>query len=366
MKKTLFMTGFPGFLATDLIKQLLYDYKDDVAHIYVLVLAQEKKDAAEKMVTLAEEMDVEIDLFSVRVGDITQDKLGLDKTLVDVTHVFHLAAIYDLAVPERLAEIVHIHGTECVNEWVRTLPNLERYIYFSTAYVSGKREGRIYEQELIAGQLFRNHYERTKYEAEIQVQQMKQIVPTTIIRPAVVKGHSKTGVTMKFDGLYFMLNFYDALRHSPIIPYLKAGPPPEGNFIPSDYVLKAAAFLSMNPVGEGKTYHLTDPNPVNMMEVQKLLAEHFLGRTPRGILSIKAAKQALKHSKIRQWLGVEIEALDYFIYQSSYDVTQSITDLAGTGICCPNIEDTIPSMVSFYRKYKDDHTKHIKVYERKV
>src|SRR5699024_8688647 len=122
------------------------------------------------------------------------------------------------------------------------------------------------------GQSFRNHYERTKYEAEILVEHMKQLIPTTIIRPGIVKGHSKTGQTIKFDGLYFMLNFYHSLQHLPVIPYLKAGygASPEGNFIPSDYLLQATSYLAMHSIGEGKTYHLTDPNPANMMELQRM------------------------------------------------------------------------------------------------
>lgn len=124
-------------------------------------------------------------------------------------------------MPEPLAERVNVHGTNQVNEWVQTLPNLQRYIYFSTAYVSGTREGRIYEEELEMHQTFRNHYERTKYDAEVLVDRLKEMVPTTIIRPGIVKGHSETGETIKFDGLYFMLNMYDKLSFLPAIPYLE-------------------------------------------------------------------------------------------------------------------------------------------------
>ncbi|WP_231563823.1 SDR family oxidoreductase, partial [Anoxybacillus sp. KU2-6(11)] len=77
-----------------------------------------------------------------------------------VTHVFHLAAIYDLAVPEDIARMVNVEGTKQVNEWVSFLPHLQRYVYFSTAYVSGTRQGVIFEHELDKGQSFKNHYEK--------------------------------------------------------------------------------------------------------------------------------------------------------------------------------------------------------------
>lgn len=366
MKKTLFLTGYPGFLATYLMKQLLKDHGEAIAHIYVLVLATEKEKARKKIEYYTKTSGISNDFFSIVVGDITENNLAIDKQLQrklqqEVTHVFHLAAVYDLAVPQELAERVNIHGTKRVNEWVQTLVKLERYIYFSTAYVSGKREGRIYEHELEQGQTFRNHYERTKYVAEVLVESLKTSVPTTIIRPGIVKGHAETGETIKFDGLYFMLNFYDKLRMSPFLPYLQAGAAesPEGNFVPSDYVLKATSFLAMNPVGAGKTYHLTDPQPYNMVELQKMLAEYYLGRKPKGTIPVSIVKSFLKVAPIRKMLQVEAEAMDYFTIRSSYDATNAQQDLRSANIICPDLKDTLPAMIQFYRKYKDDLKKHI-------
>lgn len=360
-EKTLFITGFPGFLATDLLKQIIDDYREDIRHVYVLAMVAEQAQALEKIGRITNEKHVSRDLFSLIVGDITKDNLALNQSFADVTHVFHLAAIYDLAVPEMIAEKVNVQGTRQVNHWVKALPKLERYIYFSTAYVSGNREGRIYENELQVGQSFRNHYERTKFDAEVLVEDLKSDIPTTISRPGVVKGHSETGETIKFDGLYFLLHFYDRLKALPIIPYLKAGAAPEGNFVPSDYLIKAASFLGMNRVGQGKTYHLTDPHPKNMMELQKLLMESLLNRPPKGTLPISFVKPVLRNKQVQRWLGVEVEAMDYFIYQSSYDASQAIKDLKDAGIYCPPIEDTLSAMVHYYRKYKDDYTKRISI-----
>ncbi|WP_228485704.1 SDR family oxidoreductase [Thermaerobacillus caldiproteolyticus] len=64
------------------------------------------------------------------------------------------------------------------------------------------------ETELDMGQSLKNHYEKTKYEAEIAVRKVAKQRPTTIIRPGIVVGHSETGETAKFGSLYFMLNFF--------------------------------------------------------------------------------------------------------------------------------------------------------------
>ncbi|MUK88823.1 NAD-dependent epimerase/dehydratase family protein [Ornithinibacillus sp. L9] len=365
MKDTYFITGYPGFLASNLLQQLIQDHQQHIDQIYLLVLPTLKEQALEELSRISSKCALNNKQFTLITGDITKKQLHLDDKVnrvlqQSVTHVFHLAAIYDLAVPKNIAFTVNVNGTKNINDWVITLSELKRYIYFSTAYVSGKREGRIFEHELSKGQLFRNHYEQTKYDAEILVQQIKNKVPTTIIRPGVVKGHSKTGETIKFDGLYFMLNIFDKLRLFPIIPYFGEGTA-EGNFVPSDYVLQATSYLSIHPNGEGKTYHLTDPKPYKMWELQRMLSEHYLGKTPKGKIPIPVAKATLASSSIRKWLQIEPEALDYFTVHSSYDCSQAVTDLEGSGITCPDFKATIQPMIQFYRKYKHDNSRQIKI-----
>ena len=120
--------------------------------------------------------------------------------------MWHLAAVYDLAVPKDIAWKVNVHGTDTFNQVVVQFPHLKRYMYFSTAYVAGKREGKLLETELIRPSGFKNHYEETKFEAELLVENLKEKIPVTIIRPGIVRGNSKTGETIKFDGPYFFIN----------------------------------------------------------------------------------------------------------------------------------------------------------------
>ena len=67
-----------------------------------------------------------------------------------------------------IAWTVNVHGTETFNQLVVQLPHLKRYMYFSTAYVAGKREGNLRNRtDRPSG--FKNHYEETKFEAELLV-----------------------------------------------------------------------------------------------------------------------------------------------------------------------------------------------------
>src|SRR5699024_12168498 len=99
--------------------------------------------------------------------------------------------------------------------------------------------------------------EETKYLAEIDVEALKMKIPTTIIRPSVVKGHSQTGYTTKFDGVYFFLNFFDKLQFSPVIPMIDNSQV-EGKFVPSDYVIDATSVLEINDIIINKTNHLSN------------------------------------------------------------------------------------------------------------
>jgi len=359
-----FITGFPGFLATNLVKELIRD-DQPIDELHFLVLPEMLPLAKRQVQSLLEDSELDPDQIILHPGDITVPNLGLKNSALNhlrerIEIVFHLAAIYDLAVPESLAHKVNVTGTRMVNEWVQTLPQLKRYTYFSTAYVSGTREGIIYEHELDQKQSFKNHYERTKFEAEVLVQSIIGHIPTTIIRPGIVKGDSRTGETSKFDGPYFMLNFFEQIKYWPFVPYLGSSEA-IAQLVPVDYVVKAAIYLTHHPSAVGKTYHLTDPHAYTFHEVYKRLLEEHLGKSPRGVLPISIVEAVLSIPFVRRWLKVEKEALAYFQYSVIYDSSQAERDLAGSGIALPDFMDTVKSMVDYYNKHKQDPSKHIPI-----
>ena len=159
---TAFVTGFPGFLGRRLVDGLLE--RDPERRVICLVhpsqLDAARSAAGERVEVLA--------------GDIAERDLGLspadhERIAAEATAVYHLAAIYDLAVPLEVAQRVNVDGTGNVIELCRRCERLERFHYVSTAYVAGTRGGVVYEHELALGQAFKNHYESTKFQAEVWV-----------------------------------------------------------------------------------------------------------------------------------------------------------------------------------------------------
>jgi nucleoside-diphosphate-sugar epimerase len=93
------------------------------------------------------------------------------------TRVFHLAAVYDLAVPQDLLCASTLVARGNVVELARSLPHLKQFHHVSTCYVAGKREGVILETELRHEAGYRNYYEESKYLSELEVDSSKPICP---------------------------------------------------------------------------------------------------------------------------------------------------------------------------------------------
>ncbi|SFA77547.1 MULTISPECIES: SDR family oxidoreductase [unclassified Bacillus (in: firmicutes)] len=364
MEKGYFFTGFPGFICNQLIRQVIK--KTDMRGvIYTLVLPKMMSRAIEERNQLVKECGILDEQFVIIEGDITALSLGLSPAMQmeikeKINYVFHLAAIYDLAVNKDVAVHVNVNGTKNVNKFVRGLPNIKRYTYFSTGFIAGRREGKLYEHELIRPSQFKNYYEETKFEAEVMVEMLKKDVPVTIIRPGIVKGNTKTGETIKFDGPYFIMNFIDRLRFLPFLPRLGESEAVV-NLVPIEYIVAATTYLSFHEGGEGKTYHLTDPSPYKVSELYEMLMEELINKRPRGSIPLSAAQWGLSIKPLRRYLGVEKEALDYFSWLGQFDCTQAQMDLLGSGISCPDFKDGVPAMVSFYMKNKDNPRYQVKI-----
>ncbi|EAZ87540.1 SDR family oxidoreductase [Lysinibacillus sp. FSL M8-0216] len=359
--KVHFFTGFPGFISSQLIRTLFQ--KKQTQQVIAIVLAGETIKAHREKDKILKEFPN----GSIRIveGDITLPNLGLDNQVIEeivpqIEVLWHLAAIYDLAVPRDIAWKVNVHGTTMVNEFVRTLPHLKRYMYFSTAYVAGTREGVLRENELIRPFAFKNYYEETKYEAELRVEDLKSEIPLTIIRPGIVRGHSETGETIKFDGPYFFLNLVERLKCLPIIPYIGKSTSTI-NVVPVDYILNASTFLASEQEAEGKTLHLTDPNPHPVQEVYRTMVKLVTNAYPKGHLPFAWAKLSLQIPFIRRKLGVEQETLDYLTWNATFDTTEAQQILQKGGITCPDFIRTMPRMIDFYLAHKEDKSYQIQI-----
>jgi thioester reductase-like protein len=346
---SLFFTGFPGFLGSELLPRVLFR-SEDVA----LCLVQPKFRAAAEARMRALEAAQPALAGRIRLvdGDLTASLDAID--VRDVREVYHLAAIYDLTVPRELGMRVNVTGTARVLDLAERAPRLERLHYVSTCYVSGRYAGVFREDDLEKGQRFNNYYEETKYLAEVEVRRRMSRIPTTIYRPSVVVGDSATGATQKFDGPYFVMQW---LMRQPQVAMLPvAGRPSRYTFnvVPRDFVVNALDFLSAQHGNAGRTYALADPNPLTVDETISVLAA-ATGRTVVRIPLPKAlAKFALRSVPgVYRLMRIPADAVDYFVHPTTYDTTHATTDLAGSGIAVPPLRTYAARLVEFAKAHPE-------------
>ncbi len=344
------VTGFPGFIGRRLVRALLEQH--ETARIVALV--------EPRMVDAAREVAAGLDRVEIVAGDIAERRLGLGDTdwgrlIAEVTHVFHLAAIYNLAVPEEVAQRVNVDGTGNVLELCAAAQNLERLAYISTAYVAGLRTGVVYEHELVMGQDFKNHYESTKFQAEVWVRDRMDRIPTTILRPAIVVGDSRTGETEKFDGPYYLLRTI-ARMHKLGQPVVQIGASDATfNVVPVDYVVAAIAAAAFAPETEGETLHLVDPEPLNSGELLRALAAAYGAKPPRGKVSPRLVEGALRVSRVQDMLGgTPRESVVYLNHRVTFDTRRTVDLLSPYGLRPPNFRDYVDNMVGYFKAHEED------------
>jgi thioester reductase-like protein len=347
-----FLTGFPGFIGRRLVARLL----EEAADLRVAALVEPRMaDAARKAAD-----EIGGDRIEILAGDIAERRLGLadaDWTRLtgEVTSAFHLAAIYNLAVPLELAQRVNVDGTGNVLELCAACDGLERLNYVSTAYVAGVRKGVVYEHELALGQAFKNHYESTKFQAEVWVRDAMDEVPTTIYRPAIVVGDSQTGETQKFDGPYYMLrviSFCDS-RGTPIPQFGRSVAP--FNVVPVDFVVDALVAGSRSADAVGETLHLVDPEPVTASELLTMLAREYAGREPSYRVPPWLVETSLRFEGFRKlFAGAPRESIRYLNHPVRFDTRRASDLLAAQGLRCPRFDEYVAPMVGFFGKHEDD------------
>ncbi|HLA10032.1 MAG TPA: SDR family oxidoreductase [Pyrinomonadaceae bacterium] len=345
--ETVFMTGFPGFIAGRLLRRLVRDRFKFLLLVQPALVAQAREDLAKlEQLTGRNEGD-----FRILPGDITVPDLGLSESdrqiaLNETTVLFHLAALYDLAVSRQLAVHVNLEGTRNVNLYAQASRNLRHYHYISTCYVAGKREGRILETELQHDAGFRNHYEETKYLAEIEVEELKKSLPVTIHRPAVVCGDSVTGETAKYDGVYYLINYI--LRWPAALSLFNIGNSTVRlNIVPVDFVVEALALLATDQRVIAKTLQIADPNPLTTEELFDVIARCAASRSSRLTIPAALVEFSLMLPLAPLVTRLPHHGVPYFFIKQNYDTVLSSKALGRHNVYCPSFVSYVEKIVDF-------------------
>ncbi|MBA3515470.1 MAG: SDR family oxidoreductase [Pyrinomonadaceae bacterium] len=347
LEETVFITGFPGFIAGRLLERLARDG----GRFLLLVQSPFIDRARGELERIAHQSGNAVSHFRILEGDIAQSNLGMSQFDLKIassqpTVICHLAAIYDLGVGRDIAMQVNLAGTRNVNELAQAMPNLHHYHYVSTCYVAGKRKGRILETELNHAAGFRNYYEESKYLAEVEVEALKSTLPITIHRPAVVCGDSKTGETAKYDGVYYLIHY---LRKWPsVLKLFNIGNREVClNLVPVDFVVDGIAALFRDSRAIGKTIQLADPNPLTTHELFNTIARRLKGTGSLITVPAPVVQFSLMLPPSPRITDLPHRGVPYFFLKQTYDTRQASSLLEPYDLRCPPFSSYADKIVDY-------------------
>lgn len=257
-QRTILMTGATGAVGRYLLAWILQSTNWEV---FCIVRAAGGDAHALARIDEVLEAGLVCDVSSVRgrvhafAGDLEHERLGLGlwqrgALASVVTDVIHVGGDVSFTMTHQEAEDRNVRGTFRALELARVLPQLQRFIHISTAYVAGNVTGRVREADPAVRGSHRNTYESSKLSAEARV--VNAGVPYTILRPTIVTGSWWSGYTAGFKVIYPPLRFLAQGGLRMIPGYAGA----LLDLVPVDYVAAAIVASVEDPTFLGRTLHL--------------------------------------------------------------------------------------------------------------
>jgi len=351
-EELILITGATGFLGVQVVHNLLASHPG--ATLALLIrdrTGQSGQQRADLIVPPAQRSRVRV--YS---GDVSVPHCGLDaKTYeslsAEATRVIHSAATirFDHSLDE--ARHINVEGTRRLLDFASRARQLRSFTYVGTAYVAGERTGLIREDELAVGQGYRNTYEQTKAEAEALVRSRLGSMPGTILRPSIIVGDSRTGVTSSFKMMYWPLKIY-ARRLWRTVPGF---PDAVLDIVPVDFVAAAVTRLAFDEAALGTTVHLCagPRGSATIKQVASRAAEYFEAPEARYVdprfffAAVRPLLFLALWGKKRRVLRDGRAYRDYFTMRMQFDTTNAERLLGPAGLQPPPVMDYLDRLFHY-------------------
>jgi NAD(P)-dependent dehydrogenase (short-subunit alcohol dehydrogenase family) len=361
-----FVTGATGFIGKRLVKTLLARRG---ATVHFLLRPESEGKLPELLaywgVTKARAVPVHGDLTGKKLG-VGADDLKALKGKVD--HVYHLAAVYDLAAVEESQVRANIDGTRNVVEFAKAV-DAGHLHHVSSIAAAGLYEGVFREDMFDEAENFDHPYFMTKHESE-KIVRKESKVPWTVYRPAFVVGDSTTGEMDKIDGPYYFFKLIQRMRQ--LLPPWMPSVGLEGgriNIVPVDFVVAALDHISHSKAAvNGACFHLVDPQGYRVGDVLDIFskAAHapkmnlfvnaaLLGFVPKSVkkgLMALAPVRRIRNAVMKD-LGLPEDIFEFVNWPTRYDRRATEAALKGSGIECPNLDDYAWRLWDYWERHLD-------------
>jgi nucleoside-diphosphate-sugar epimerase len=348
-------TGFlGGFLAGELIKR---------GRRTILIVRTKGNDTAGQRVgNLLRFLNIEAKHEPVVIpAEIDKIGLGLSeehqRILRDVPEVLHCAA--DTSFAERKKQQVEATNLQGLQNVFDVVPNCERFSHMSSAYSAGTQEGLI-KEEILYPPGFHNPYEQSKSEAEKLITDLcrEKDIDLNIFRPSITYGDASTGVSLRFNALYFpvrtLLFFRDSLKKDILersgkraaglgVSIDKNGSihfpltfPANGwlNLVPINFLVKAVTAIMDS--GETGIFHIVNPKSDTIEQLVKNIERHY------SISGMTVADEIVQGGPLQTLINSYMDVYyPYFCDKRQFSDFQTSTILKPLGIECPELTSSV-------------------------
>jgi len=359
-----FLTGGTGFIGRFLVEKLLKREEK----IYLLV----QESSMSRYEQLLERFGATSNDVVAIVGNLTQPNLGISEAQMaelkgNVSHFYHLAAIYDLNAGAEIQQAVNVQGTRSAIN-AATVMGAKCFHQVSSIAAAGLYKGTFREDMFEEAEHLDDPYLRTKHESEKVVRE-ECTIPWRVYRPGMVVGHSKTGEIDKIDGPYYFFKLLQKVRST--LPQWMPTIGIEGgrlNIVPVDFIVDALDFISHAEGEDNKCFHLTDSDPYKVGEVLNIFAKaghaptmtmrvdsRMFGFIPsmvrNGIKNLPPVKRIT--SALLNDMGIPQSAMGFINYPTKFDSRETERVLKGSGIEVPRLPDYAPAIWDFWERKLD-------------
>jgi NAD(P)-dependent dehydrogenase (short-subunit alcohol dehydrogenase family) len=360
-----FVTGATGFIGKRLVRRLL---QRDNEPVYILVY----KPTPELIAGLKEFWGAEANRVTLIEGDISKSDLGVSakdarKLKGKIDHFFHLAAVYDLTAEPAQVIAANVAGVTNALAFAKAI-KAGCFHHVSSIAAAGLYEGAFREDMFEEARGFEHPYYSSKHKGEGLVR-AETGIPWRVYRPGIVVGDSTTGEIDKIDGPYYFFKLIQKIRDAlpswfPMIG-LEGG---RINVVPVDFVVAAMDHLAHLDGLDGRTFHLTDPNPLRVGDMLNALARAahapaftvkinagLFGLAPpaltRGLMALTPFRRMRK--MMMKELGLPDDIFMFVKYPTRFDSRETQKLLRPAGITVPNFEDYAWRLWDYWERHLD-------------